>query len=339
MESSCTIASRRYLGAKTRLLEFIDSTITGECGKFSSFLDLFGGTGVVANHFFGRNKILINDFLESNYHSYVTWFGKGSASTKKLSVIVAELNSVSKFPANYFSINYGNKYFSQENAKKIGFIRGEIDRLSLCNDINSREKSILLTSLIYCADRVANTCGHYDAYRKKIDKNDLFQLGLLKFNQNREHFAQIFQKDANDLIRDVYADVVYIDPPYNSRQYGDAYHLLENLVVWDKPKLVGVAKKKADRSDTKSKYCTRDASSAFSDLVNNIQARHIVISYNNMEKRGNARSQAKISGQEIESILATRGKLKIFEQKHSQFNAGKTFKEDHKEMLYVCTIK
>lgn len=339
MESEFTIASRRYLGAKTKLLDFIDTTISRECGKFSTLLDLFGGTGVVANHFFDRKKILINDLLESNYHSYVTWFGSGRASEKKLSNIVNGINSIGYFSSNYFSVNYGNRYFSLDNAKKIGFIRSEIEKLSLSNEINSREKSILLTSLIYSADRVANTCGHYDAYRKKIDKNSLFQLKLLKFNTCENNYAEIFQKDANELVRKVYADVVYIDPPYNSRQYGDAYHLLENLVAWDKPKLVGIAKKKLDRSVTKSKYCTREANLVFTDLIGNIQAKYIVVSYNNMEQRGNVRSQAKISRQEIEETLLRRGKLKIFQKNYSQFNAGKTFKEDHKELLYVCKIK
>ena len=333
MESGFNISSRRYLGAKTKLLQFIDSTISAECGKFDSLLDLFGGTGVVANHFFGNKKILIN------YHSYISWFGRGPASAKKLSEIIENLNSLTKFPNNYFSINYGNRYFSVENAKKIGFIREEIERLVLTKEITSRERSILLTSLIYSADRVANTCGHYDAYRKKIDKIELMPLNLLKFKSNRQSYAEVFQRDANDLVREVYADVVYIDPPYNSRQYGDAYHLLENLVVWDKPKLIGVARKKSDRSSTKSKYCTREAVSAFSDLIENIQAKHIVVSYNNMEGRGNIRSQAKITSEEIEEVLTSRGKVKIFAQEHSQFNAGKTAKEDHKELLYVCKIR
>ena len=62
--------------------------------------------------------------------------------------------------------------------------------------------------------------------------------------------------DANEFIKNVKADLVYIDPPYNSRQYCDAYHLLENVARWEKPEVFGTAKK-MDRSKLKSKYCSK----------------------------------------------------------------------------------
>ena len=61
-------------------------------------------------------------------------------------------------------------------------------------------------------------------------------------------------------------DFCYIDPPYNSRQYSDAYHLLENLALWKKPEVFGKAKK-MDRSHIKSKYCGKDAVLEFQDLI------------------------------------------------------------------------
>ena len=64
--------------------------------------------------------------------------------------------------------------------------------------------------------------------------------------------------DSNILANEIKGDVVYIDPPYNSRQYSDAYHLLENLALWNKPEVFGKAKK-MDRSHIKSKYCSKDA--------------------------------------------------------------------------------
>ena len=49
--------------------------------------------------------------------------------------------------------------------------------------------------------------------------------------------------DANELVREIRADLVYIDPPYNSRQYCDIYHLLENVARWERPEVSGVARK------------------------------------------------------------------------------------------------
>ena len=87
------------------------------------------------------------------------------------------------------------------------------------------------------------------------------------------------------------ADVVFMEPPYDSRQYSDAYHLLENVARWDKPPVKGVARK-MDRSELKSDSCTSKAEAAFADLIDKIDARYIVLTYNNMESKGNDRSNA-----------------------------------------------
>ena len=66
--------------------------------------------------------------------------------------------------------------------------------------------------------------------------------------------SSVFKEDANQLVRHIYADLVYIDTPYNSRQYVDTYHVLENIADWNKPKVIGVVRKSTDRKDRKSKY-------------------------------------------------------------------------------------
>lgn len=66
---------------------------------------------------------------------------------------------------------------------------------------------------------------------------------MLDVSEKGEKKSHISNLDANEFIKTVKADLVYIDPPYNSRQYCDAYHLLENVAVWNKPKVYGVAKK------------------------------------------------------------------------------------------------
>ncbi len=338
MVSDINIHNRRYLGSKSKLLDFIEDVLEKECANCDTFLDLFAGTGVVANKFFLKKKIIVNDLLHSNYHSYQTWFGKGKISKQKLIKTIKYLNDTKVKSDNYFSKNFSNTFFTLNNARKIGFIREHIKILSDTKKINSREESVLLTSLIYAADKVANTCGHYDAFRKKIDKKTEIQLGLPEFNENKHLYAEIYSEDSNSLIKKIRADIVYIDPPYNSRQYGDAYHLLENLVDWKKPKLIGVAKKFADRRRIKSSYCTKEAPKVFLDLVSNIKAKYIIVSYNNTEKKGDGRSHAKISKKELIRILKTRGEVKIFHHKHPQFNAGKTNVENHQELLYVCKV-
>ena len=190
--------------------------------------------------------------------------------------------------------------------------------------------------MIYALDKIANTVGHYDAYRK-IDIPDK-KLFLLPLNiENSSYPVEIYKDDANELVKRIKADVVYIDPPYNSRQYSDAYHLLENIATWKKEKVFGVAKK-IDRSHIKSKYNMKSAGVAFGDLIDNIKAKYILVSYNDMGTSGNARSQSRISDHEILSALKRRGEVRIFEKDFRQFTTGKSNKDDLKERIFLCKV-
>jgi adenine-specific DNA-methyltransferase len=332
------IAQRRYLGSKTKLLSFIDNILEKENIKFNSFADVFAGTGTVANHFHNRSKIIVNDILDSNHHVYTAFFGKDNIREEKLKERLKHYNNIDikKHNENYFSKNFSNTYFDAENSKRIGLIRDDIEKLFEEKIITKREKSYLLTSLIYALDKIANTVGHYDAYRKiDIPNKKLFLLPL--DIKNSEYPAEIYKDDANEVVKKIKADVVYIDPPYNSRQYSDAYHLLENITTWKKEKVYGVAKK-IDRSHIKSKYNMKSAGVAFSDLIDNIDAKYILVSYNDMGTSGNARSQSRISDHEILSALKRRGEVRVFETDFKQFTTGKSNKDNLKERIFLCKV-
>ena len=137
------------------------------------------------------------------------------------------------------------------------------------------------------------------------------------------------------LVREISTDLVYIDPPYNSRQYCDAYHLLENVSRWEKPEVFGVAKK-MDRTGMKSRYCLKSATDAFEDLIENINAKYILFSYNNMALKGNDRSNAKISDKDILRILGEKGSVKIFSEEYKAFSTGKSNINNNAERLFLC---
>lgn len=329
------INNRRYLGSKQKLIPFIISVIKEECGDFKVFSDIFGGTGVVADSFnSSKKKIIVNDLLYSNYLAYQTWFGVGEYNPNKVLKLIKEFNNFKTDKKNYVSKNFGGAYFSEENAIKIGAIREEIERIS--NELTERERAILITSLLYAMDKVANTCGHYDAYRKKMDSYQNLELLMPYIQDNKNKMNEIYRLDANELVRNIKSDITYIDTPYNSRQYSDAYHLPENIAEWKKPKVEGVAKKMVDREKIKSKYCTNKAPEAFDDLIQNIDSKFIIISYNNMAEKGNGRSNAKISDEEILNSLRNRGTVNVFDTDFQYFTTGKTKLQDHKERLFVC---
>jgi len=325
------LQNRRYIGSKHKLIEWIFSILDKECGG-DSFTDIFAGTGIVsavaAKHF---KKIVLNDFLYSNYAIYQAFFGDNGWDTNKINNIILKYNNINgeDLEENYFSQSFGGKYFSRNSAKIIGFIRENIEENK--NKLTEREYYVLLSSLLYSVDKIANTVGHYDAYFKKDFIKDIFFMRPIDPIKVKE--VDIFREDANLLAKKIKTDVVYIDPPYNSRQYSRFYHVLETLTKWDKPKLHGVALK--PDPENMSNYCRVSAKDKFSELVNDINAKYLVVSYNNTYDSKSNSSQNKITLEEIKAILSQKGKTKIFEKNYRHFNAGNTNFNNHKEYLFV----
>ena len=336
------IGNRRYLGSKRKLLEFIHEVVDENCQDVRSVADLFAGTGVVGYSFNDPStSVIVNDLLLSNYFSYLTFFGYEAIDMAKLEKIVGFYNGFEPADENYFSINFANTYFSAANARKIGWVRDDIERLFKAGDVNERERGVLITCLIYSMDHIANTVGHYDAYRRNSDLERPLVIKLPKDLPSSEANSNnaIYREDANELVKKIKVDLVYIDPPYNSRQYCDAYHLLENVAEWQKPSVHGVAKKMDADAAEKSRYCLKSAPEAFEDLVLNINARYILVSYNNMGSKGAGRSQAKLSDEDISSSLMKRGDIFKFETSFRPFSTGKTKISGHTERLFLCKVQ
>lgn len=327
-----SIGSRRYLGNKTKLLPFILEVVKAECQGIKSVADIFSGTGSVASAFIEKT-LYTNDILQSNYISNIAWFSPQSFERKKLEKILKDFNAYDRLEANYMSENFSNTYFGDKVCSKIGFMRESIENL----DINERERAILITSLLYAMDKIATTCGHYDAFRKGAKLANNLTLAMPQLSNKLSASNRCFNKDANELVREIYADLIYIDPPYNSRQYCDAYHLLENVATWQKPQVFGIARK-MNRLHIKSKYCNSNASEAFVDLISNINAKYILFSYNNMASKGNDRSNARISDEIIMDTLNKKGKVLVFSQDYKAFSTGKSHIKDNSERLFLCKV-
>lgn len=326
------LQNRRYIGSKYKLIEWIFSVINKECEKVNSFVDIFAGTGVVAavaaRHF---KEVVLNDFLYSNYAIYQAFFGNGEWDKNKIDNIIKDYNNIDSdnLEDNYFSRYFGGKYFSHKSSKIIGFIRENIEENK--NILTAKEYYILIASLLYSIDKIANTVGHYDAYFKKDHIEDGFFMKPIDPVSVKN--AAIFREDANLLAKKIKSDIVYVDPPYNSRQYSRFYHVLETLTKWDKPKLFGTALKPGP--ENMSDYCRVQAKNKLSELVNDIKSKYIIVSYNNTYDSKSNSSKNKITLQEIRNILNQKGKTKVFEKDYRHFNAGNTEFKNHKEYLFV----
>lgn len=335
------IHNRRYMGSKTKLLEFISNSISKEIGEYSSFVDIFSGTGVVGNYFNKNNvKTITNDLLYSNYISNYAFLSDEEFNYQKIDYLINEFNDI-KGRKNYFSEYFGNKFFSDSTAKKIGTIRENIEKLYKKSEINFREKAILTTSLIYASDKIANTCGHYDAYRENAEFKDDFFLKHLDIFHDKNKGNEIYNTDSNILFDNEIehtVDIVYADPPYNSRQYSSLYHLVENLAKWEKPEVEGKASKMKNRKEKNSKYCSKNAIETFDELLSSVKAKYFILSYFNMGNKGNDRSNARMSEEDIIKVMKSKGNLVIKEMEHQPFSTGKSKIDDHKELLFICEL-
>lgn len=334
---STAINNRRYLGNKYRLLPFITKVVHDNCKGVNIFADLFAGTGAVASAF-ANKTIITNDILYSNYICNLAWFSPQKFDTVKIKEIIARYNQIQTNEKNYMSENFADTFFSSNDCSKIGAIREDIEIEYNSAKINERERALLITSLLYAMDKIANTCGHYDAYRQGAGFEKHIELYYPNASNSNNPTNSCFNDDINIIAREVQADMVYLDPPYNSRQYCDAYHLLENVARWRKPIVSGVARK-MDRSELKSIYCTRKAADSFEDLIANLNCRYVLLSYNNMSKKGNDRSNAKISDDDILRILGAKGTVRVFSENYKAFTAGKSDIQNNAERLFLCTCQ
>ena len=328
------INNRRYLGNKYKLIPFIKRVVENECENINTVADIFAGTGAVASAFTDK-KLITNDIMYSNFICHVAWFSNEEYSEDKIINLITSYNKLHVIEDNYMSNNFSNTYFSLDDCRKIGYIRQDIEDKYNAGEIDERERALLITSLLYAMDKIANTCGHYDAYRQGARFEKHLELCVPEPESDLSENNVCYNMDTNKLIPEIEADLVYIDPPYNSRQYCDAYHLLENVARWNKPEVYGVAKK-MDRTELKSDYCTSKATASFENLINSIHAKYILLSYNNMADKGNDRSNAKISDDDIMRILRKKGEVKVFAEDYKAFSTGKSDIKTNQERLFLC---
>lgn len=329
------IENRRYIGSKTKLLPWIAELIK-EHTVGESLLDVFAGTGIVVKSAIeDYDKLIMNDFLYSNEVIYNAFFANEEYNIDKLLEIKEEFQSIktNKYDDLYIADNYGNKFFSINDAKIIGEIR---ERIELKTDINNKERDILIASLLYSADKISNTVGHYDAYRKIKNIPDKFLFELINPIDTSDKKIEIYREDANEIVRKVSADVTFIDSPYNSKQYSHFYHVLEVLTKWEKPILTGVAMKPP--TENVSDYSKVAAPIVFDDLISNLDTNYIVVTYNNTYKPKSSSSKNKITHEEIIQTLNKKGKTQVFEKPYKYFNSGKTDFKNHKEMVFITEV-
>nr|WP_315147715.1 DNA adenine methylase [uncultured Flavobacterium sp.] len=315
-----------YIGSKQKLSSFISTSVHSVAGNDLSqktFCDLFAGTGIVGRSFKKDVKKIISNDLE--YYSFV--LNKNYIENHEpldYHSIIAELNElqgIEGFIFNEYSENGKSErlYFSENNGKKIDAIRQKIEQWKIANKINLNVYYFLLASILESSDKVANTASVYGAYLKHIKKSAektlILEPALFELNDNKH---EVFNEDSNVLIKKIEGDILYLDPPYNARQYGSNYHILNTIAKYDTFTPKG---KTGLREYNRSNYCsTSNVKSSFEDLIKNAAFKYTFLSYNN---------EGLMTEQEIRTILSKYGKYDLATTNYQRFKADKTENRNH----------
>lgn len=316
-----------YIGSKLKLSHFILNAVKEMVGANLSsniFCDLFAGTGIVGRVFKPKVKQIIANDLE--YYSYV--LNKNYIENCQLFNYTGlleklnNLNPVKGFIYNNYCLGSNTKrqYFSDENGMKIDAIRQEIEQLKKQKEINDAVYYFLLASLLESADAVANTAAVYGAFLKHLKKSAQKPLVLKPaiFEVSNQK-NKVYNTDSNLLIDKIEGDILYLDPPYNARQYGANYHLLNTIANYKPFKPKG---KTGLPVYNKSAYCQKnEVLKNFDYLLKKAQFKFLFLSYNN---------EGFMSAQTIEKLMKKYGKYSLKTATYQRFKADKTENREHK---------
>ncbi len=316
-----------YIGSKKTLLPWIDTTIKSVVGDISKcvFCDMFTGTAVVGMHFKNKvKKVIAND---KEYYSYVlarNYIGNNKpidykslflneiTNTDSIDYIfdktgkiyIKGFDSHSKIYQEY-SVN--RLYFLGYNATKIDTIRNNIEVYKDNPDVYF----FLLASLLESADKVANTASVYASYLKsyKVSASKMMKFEPAEFELSK-NTHEVYNEDANSLITKINGDILYLDPPYNEREYGAYYHLLNTIALYDDFEPKGVT---GQRPYTKSNWCKKDkVYNELDTLIKNANFKYIFLSYND---------EGLLSLDDIKTIFSQYGKYEVKSQNNRRYKA------------------
>jgi adenine-specific DNA-methyltransferase len=330
------MSSINYIGSKKSLKEHITKLILRHTSLDSTKIigEGFSGTGALAQHLGSQYqcKIICSDtekysWLICNAILNLSW-------SKNLEKMIQELNALEKQPLkSLMTRNYsprgGRMFFTEENAQRIDLIREEIETRK--NQISNDEYLFLLASLVVSTDKFANVSCVYGSFLKEFKKSASNPFVLTPIHtkilipKHVIHHSSIFSVNWSD------CDVLYLDPPYNQRQYGANYFVLNYLIDYSEDQIV---RGKTGLIDYyKSPFSQRtNCIQAFEKLFDHIKnVPIIVLSYNN---------EGILGTEDLENLLVKYGNVTCYIYLYKKFKAQQLVKESSvDEYLWIIETR
>jgi adenine-specific DNA-methyltransferase len=327
----------RYIGNKTKLLPFLTDVLRQVGVEPGRAHDAFAGTAavaralktagwrvessdvmtysyvfqrayVVARHGPSAQRIAAGDPHVRRAMRAATFRPAASDGLSKIAEYLSRwVEPENGFITKHFSATSGRMYFTDDNARRIDGARHALHRWREAELISDDAYYLLLAAIIEAADRVANTAGIYAAYIKQWQPNALKPLRLEPARPvSRAGGSKAHRGDAAAIARTVGPiDLLYVDPPYNARQYSGYYHIPEIIATgWfgKLPVLRGKTGLPVDRPPP-SAWCSRaGAGRALDELLAATGARHVLVSYNSEGILGDAEFKAILGARAVAPV-------------------------------------
>jgi len=334
----------RFIGNKELIITDIKALLEEFelANKGLTFFDAFCGTGAVSDSLKDSFNIISNDMLR-----WCVIYTRGRVCSDNCTFKNLKFdpfvffNTNKKTAKGFFYKNYSpggsdRMYLTAENASRIDYFRITIEKWKSENLLTEDEYAYLLASLIESVSVVSNTAGVYGAFLKNWDSRALKPITFKKViaNPTQANETTFLNARLEDVIAEVECDILYLDPPYTQNQYGTQYHLLETLVLNDKPsisKITGSRPTTPMRSDWSKDFKTHIL---FDKILAKTKAKYLVFSYS---------KDGFMSKSFIEASMKRYGKPETFICKKLTYRKYTNFKSkennDHFEYLFFVERK
>lgn len=332
----------RYIGNKENILDIIYEIFEKNGIKGNSFFDFFAGTTNVGKYFKKKGyTIYSSDFLYLSYCLQKAYIENNKSPSferllpvlpdvrietlfaEPIDIVVSYLNSINGeegfiyqnyTPSGTSDLEVPRTYFIDSNGKKIDAIRSQIEKWKNANLISDIEYFILIACLIETVGFYSNISGVYAAFQKQWDPRALKPLVLKTISFiNNDKTNKVYFSDSMKLLKEIDVDILYLDPPYNERQYAPNYHVLETIAQYDNPSIKGITGMR-DYGSQKSRFC--NSSTALEDLdsiAKNSKYHFLVLSYN---------SEGIMPQNDIIHTLEKYGSVKLEQFEYNRFKSN-----------------